>query len=85
MPRIPDYYNVYIKSPFFAIMKFNIFNAIYNVMRKSEKVVREANTSLYANIPWYLAEDYRIKKGQPIKYDKSDPRILKILIRRGKN
>lgn len=52
-------------------------------MRTPSRKVTKFNGSIYALIPFYVAEPYGIDKGSSIEIDTEDPKVLVMRIRKG--
>lgn len=51
-------------------------------MRKPSRTVTKFNGSIYALIPFFVAEPYGIDKGSPLEIDTSNKDVLVLKIRR---
>jgi bifunctional DNA-binding transcriptional regulator/antitoxin component of YhaV-PrlF toxin-antitoxin module len=51
-------------------------------MRTASRKVTKFNGSIYALIPFYVAEPYGIDKGSSIEIDTRDPNVLVMKIRK---
>ena len=52
-------------------------------MRKGGKALTKFNGSIYALIPFFIAEPYGIDKGTPVEIDASNKDVLVLKIRKG--